>query len=98
MSQAPVLPPNERRILRLEEVEAKSGFKRAHLYNLMRAGKFPKRCAWACAPSAGIPSKSISGSPSASTTGPDPFSRGLPILTRRTPCRLYPLSQPRGRR
>lgn len=42
MSQAPVLPPNERRILRLEEVEAKSGFKRAHLYNLMRAGKFPK--------------------------------------------------------
>ena len=42
MSQAPVLPPYERRILRLEEVEAKSGFKRAHLYNLMRAGKFPK--------------------------------------------------------
>ena len=42
MSQTPVLPPNERRILRLEEVEAKSGFKRAHLYNLMRAGKFPK--------------------------------------------------------
>ena len=42
MSQAPVLPPNERRILRLEEVEAKSGFKRANLYNLMRAGKFPK--------------------------------------------------------
>lgn len=42
MSQTPVLPPNERRILRLEEVESKSGFKRAHLYNLMRAGKFPK--------------------------------------------------------
>lgn len=42
MSQASVLPPNERRILRLDEVEAKSGFKRAHLYNLMRAGKFPK--------------------------------------------------------
>ncbi|MDF8361361.1 AlpA family transcriptional regulator [Achromobacter anxifer] len=32
----------ERRILRREEVEAKTGFKRAHLYNLMRAGKFPK--------------------------------------------------------
>jgi prophage regulatory protein len=42
MSQPPVLPPNERRILRLEEVESKSGFKRAHLYNLMRAGKFPQ--------------------------------------------------------
>lgn len=42
MSQTSVLPPNERRILRLEEVEAKSGFKRAHIYNLMRAGKFPK--------------------------------------------------------
>ncbi|OZN81161.1 transcriptional regulator, partial [Pseudomonas aeruginosa] len=26
MSQTPVLPPNERRILRLDEVEAKSGF------------------------------------------------------------------------
>ncbi|MGD6467717.1 transcriptional regulator, partial [Xanthomonas citri pv. citri] len=25
MSQTPVLPPNERRILRLDEVEAKSG-------------------------------------------------------------------------
>ena len=42
MSQTPVLPPNERRILRLEEVEAKSGFKRAHIYNLMKEGKFPK--------------------------------------------------------
>ncbi|HFH3981505.1 TPA: transcriptional regulator, partial [Pseudomonas aeruginosa] len=29
MSQIPVLPPHERRILRLDEVEAKSGFKRA---------------------------------------------------------------------
>jgi len=36
MSQTPVLPPNERRILRLEEVEAKSGFKRAHIYNLLK--------------------------------------------------------------
>ncbi len=42
MSQPPVLPPNERRILRLEEVEAKSGFKRAHIYNLMKKRKFPK--------------------------------------------------------
>ena len=42
MSQTPVLPPNERRILRLDEVEAKSGFKRAHIYNLMKAGQFPQ--------------------------------------------------------
>jgi len=35
-------PAVERRILRRDEVEAKTGFKRAHLYNLMRAGKFPK--------------------------------------------------------
>jgi prophage regulatory protein len=32
----------ERRILRRAEVEQKTGFKRAHLYSLMRAGKFPK--------------------------------------------------------
>lgn len=42
MSQTPVLPPNERRILRLEEVEAKSGFKRAHIYNLMKKHQFPQ--------------------------------------------------------
>lgn len=42
MSQAPVLPPNERRILRLDEVEAKSGFKRAHIYSLMKKGEFPQ--------------------------------------------------------
>ncbi|HDS1367592.1 TPA: AlpA family transcriptional regulator [Stenotrophomonas maltophilia] len=35
-------PAVEHRILRREEVEAKTGFKRAHIYNLMRAGKFPK--------------------------------------------------------
>ena len=32
----------ERRILRRPEVEAKTGFKRAHIYNLMKAGQFPK--------------------------------------------------------
>jgi len=32
----------ERRILRLDEVETKSGFKRAHIYSLMRKGLFPK--------------------------------------------------------
>ncbi len=42
MSQTPVLPPNERRILRMEEVEAKSGFKRAHIYNLMKKRQFPQ--------------------------------------------------------
>ncbi|MEH0873712.1 AlpA family transcriptional regulator [Pectobacterium cacticida] len=42
MSQPPVLPPTERRILRLEEVEAKSGFKRAHIYNLMKKRQFPQ--------------------------------------------------------
>jgi prophage regulatory protein len=34
--------PVERRILRLEEVEAKSGFKRAHIYALMKKGQFPQ--------------------------------------------------------
>ena len=42
MSQTPALPASERRILRLDEVETKSGFKRAHIYNLMKEGKFPK--------------------------------------------------------
>lgn len=32
----------ERRILRRAEVEAKTGFKRAHIYALMKDGKFPK--------------------------------------------------------
>jgi len=32
----------ERRIVRLDEVETKSGFKRAHIYSLMRKGLFPK--------------------------------------------------------
>jgi len=42
MSQPPVLPQGERRILRLDEVEAKSGFKRAHIYALIRKGEFPQ--------------------------------------------------------
>ncbi|MEI7181926.1 MULTISPECIES: AlpA family transcriptional regulator [Pectobacterium] len=33
---------SERRILRRPEVEAKTGFKRAHIYNLMKEGRFPK--------------------------------------------------------
>ncbi|MGP3790482.1 AlpA family transcriptional regulator [Pseudomonas sp. B392_1p] len=35
-------PVAERRILRRTEVEAKTGIKRAHIYNLMKVGKFPK--------------------------------------------------------
>jgi prophage regulatory protein len=31
-----------RRILRRPEVEARIGFKRSHIYNLMNAGQFPK--------------------------------------------------------
>ena len=42
MSQTPALTPGERRILRLDEVEAKSGFKRAHIYSLMKKGEFPQ--------------------------------------------------------
>ncbi len=42
ISQTSALQPNERRILRLEEVEAKSGFKRAHIYNLMKKRQFPQ--------------------------------------------------------
>lgn len=34
--------PTEHRILRRAEVEAKTGFKRAHIYNLMKEGRFPK--------------------------------------------------------
>ena len=43
MSQTPSAPPSDRRILRLAEVEARTGFKRAHIYNLMRAEEFPRR-------------------------------------------------------
>ncbi|EPG2630846.1 TPA: AlpA family transcriptional regulator [Pseudomonas aeruginosa] len=35
-------PAPERRFLRRPEVEARTGFKRAHIYNLMQEGKFPK--------------------------------------------------------
>lgn len=35
-------PAVDRRILRRDEVEAKTGFKRAHIYKLMRDGKFPR--------------------------------------------------------
>ena len=35
-------PTIEHRILRRAEVEAKTGFKRAHIYTLMKKGRFPK--------------------------------------------------------
>lgn len=34
--------PGEHRILRRAEVEQKTGFKRAHIYSLMKEGKFPR--------------------------------------------------------
>ena len=42
-SQTPApAAPVERRTLRRAEVEAKTGFKRAHIYSLMKEGRFPK--------------------------------------------------------
>ncbi len=41
-SPSDTTPPIERHILRRDEVERLTGFKRAHIYNLMRQGKFPK--------------------------------------------------------
>jgi prophage regulatory protein len=44
MPQQPLSPPQpESRILRLPDVESRTGFKRAHIYNLMSEGKFPRR-------------------------------------------------------
>lgn len=43
---APITEANQpsvvRHIMRREEVERKTGFKRAHIYNLMKEGKFPQ--------------------------------------------------------
>ncbi|WLH65145.1 AlpA family phage regulatory protein [Pseudomonas sp. FP2300] len=35
-------PPADRHIMRRDEVERRTGFKRAHIYNLMKEGKFPQ--------------------------------------------------------
>ncbi|SME96065.1 MULTISPECIES: AlpA family transcriptional regulator [unclassified Pseudomonas] len=35
-------PLIEHHIMRREEVERKTGFKRAHIYSLMKEGKFPQ--------------------------------------------------------
>ncbi len=37
--------PNIDRILRLPQVEAATGYKRSHIYNLEARGQFPKRLA-----------------------------------------------------
>jgi prophage regulatory protein len=42
LSLAAAQQPVERHIMRRDEVERKTGFKRAHIYNLMKDGKFPK--------------------------------------------------------
>lgn len=39
---APAAPAAEHRILRRAEVEAKTGFKRAHIYSLMKKRQFPQ--------------------------------------------------------
>lgn len=41
IAEAPSLKV-ERHIMRRGEVERKTGFKRAHIYNLMKEGKFPQ--------------------------------------------------------
>jgi prophage regulatory protein len=41
LADTPQLPA-ERHIMRRDEVERKTGFKRAHIYNLMKEGKFPQ--------------------------------------------------------
>ena len=41
-SQTDLELPVEHRILRRAEVEAKTGFKRAHIYSLMKEGRFPR--------------------------------------------------------
>lgn len=42
-SPASPTPSSERRILRRQEVERRTGFKRSHIYQLMKQDKFPKQ-------------------------------------------------------
>lgn len=39
---APTATVADRHIMRRDEVEQKTGFKRSHIYNLMKAGQFPQ--------------------------------------------------------
>ncbi|QKZ04212.1 AlpA family transcriptional regulator [Pseudomonas eucalypticola] len=41
-STATITASAERHIMRRDEVEQKTGFKRSHIYNLMKAGMFPQ--------------------------------------------------------
>ena len=41
-SEATTTPQIERHIMRRDEVERKTGFKRAHIYNMMKEGRFPQ--------------------------------------------------------
>ena len=91
---APAVPA-EHRILRRAEVEAKTGFKRAHIYSLMKEGKFPRRCAWACAPWAGTRRRSSSGSPIASMSAPDAFPRYMPF-NRERPMQVVSIISTKG--
>lgn len=42
MIEQHIAPRPERRILRRPEVEARTGFKRSHIYSLMKTDQFPK--------------------------------------------------------
>lgn len=41
-STSPTHLASDRHIMRRDEVEQKTGFKRSHIYNLMKAGQFPQ--------------------------------------------------------
>lgn len=41
-STSPTPLAADRHIMRRDEVEQKTGFKRSHIYNLMKAGQFPQ--------------------------------------------------------
>lgn len=41
-STVPTSTSADRHIMRRVEVEQKTGFKRSHIYNLMKAGQFPQ--------------------------------------------------------
>ena len=81
--------------MRRAEVEAKTGFKRAHIYSLMKEGKFPRPCAWVCARSAGIPWKSNNGSLTAATIAPDAASPLTP-LNKEKPMKVVSIISTKG--
>jgi len=60
-----------RRILRRPEVEARCGFKRAHLYKLIDEGKFLVRCGSESEQLAGTLWRSSNGSPTSCSGGPN---------------------------